>query len=89
MNNLFHTEDCALSLLCRCCRARVCEQQLTKAERMKVPRDLWSYGYETRCHSSPIKQVKSYLRNFSIGYNLGIFNHFVHRLLRIRKDGGA
>src|SRR5581483_1471028 len=41
MRQLFHTEDCALSLLCRCCRAPVCERRLARADRLRMQRDLW------------------------------------------------
>jgi hypothetical protein len=36
MNHLFHTEDCGVSLLCRCCRSPVCKQRLSKADRMRL-----------------------------------------------------
>jgi hypothetical protein len=42
MNEIFHTEDCGISLLCRCCRAPVCEQRLSKADRLRVRRELWA-----------------------------------------------
>lgn len=41
MNEIFHTEDCGVSLICRCCRARVCERNLSRADRMRMRRDLW------------------------------------------------
>jgi len=42
MKELFHTEDCGISLICRCCRAPVCEQRLSRADRMRVQRELWA-----------------------------------------------
>jgi len=41
MHELFHTEDCGLSLLCRCCRAPVCERHLSRADRMQFRGELW------------------------------------------------
>ena len=46
MSHLFHTEDCGVSLLCRCCRSPVCKQRLSKADRMRIQRD-WA-PYPTR-----------------------------------------
>src|SRR5687767_5986008 len=46
MNEIFHTEDCGLSLICRCCRGPVCAQRLSKADRLRVQKD-WA-AYPTR-----------------------------------------
>ena len=45
MNEIFHTEDCAISLICRCCRAPVCKQRLAKADRMQMHRWLWPHAH--------------------------------------------
>jgi hypothetical protein len=47
-HELFHTEDCGLSLLCRCCRGPVCAQRLSKADRMAVNGGLWRYTCRAR-----------------------------------------
>jgi len=41
MHEIFHSEDCGLSLICRCCRADVCDQRLTRSQRMTRRGDLW------------------------------------------------
>ena len=61
MNELFHTEDCGISLICRCCRGPVYAQRLTRAERVRVQRELWSREYRRAHHSSPIGHAKRYL----------------------------
>jgi hypothetical protein len=71
MNELFHTEDCALSLICRCCRSPVCERYLTRADRMKVQRDLWPHHGPQRIRSDPKLRAERYLFN----------SHFYRRLL--------
>ncbi len=71
MNELFHTEDCALSLICRCCRSPVCEQYLTRADRMKVQRDLWPHHRPQQIRSVPKHRAERYLFNI----------HFYRRLL--------
>jgi hypothetical protein len=62
MKELFHTEDCGLSLICRCCRGPVCEQRLTKADRLRVHHELWAqkdrrrYGFQTRLAKRHVQQ---------------------------------
>lgn len=48
MHELFHTEDCGVSLLCRCCRAPVCERHLSRADRMQFRRELWPSEFARR-----------------------------------------
>ena len=61
MNELFHTEDCGISLICRCCRGPVCEQRLSRADRMRVQRELWadysptSKSFTTKSWRQPLK----------------------------------
>ncbi len=43
MNEIFHSEDCGLSLICRCCRAEVCDQRLTRSQRITRRGELWPY----------------------------------------------
>ena len=62
MKELFHTEDCGLSLICRCCRGPVSEQRLTRADRLRVQRELWAqkdrrrYGFRTRPAKRHVQQ---------------------------------
>ena len=59
MHELFHTEDCGLSLICRCCRGPICERRLTRSDRLRVQRDLWpNYGW--RNPASRIRRARSY-----------------------------
>lgn len=43
MKHSFHTEDCGVSLICRCCRGPICEQRLSKADRMRIQREWAEY----------------------------------------------
>ncbi|GEM_PF-6686364 len=72
MRQLFHTEDCALSLLCRCCRAPVCERRLARADRLRMQRDLWPAAM------TPMgaRVSKKRARGFSDIFNLSIFQCF-------------
>jgi hypothetical protein len=44
MHEQFHTEDCGISLICRCCRGPVCERYLSRTDRLRRQRDLWPDG---------------------------------------------
>jgi IS5 family transposase len=44
MHKMFHTEDCGLSLICRCCRGPICERRLTRADRLRGQHNLWAQG---------------------------------------------
>ncbi len=74
MREIFHTEDCGLSLLCRCCRGEVCEQRLANSDRMRAHKELWplpcrdaSIGKNSRRIADAIKQVvKSMIRGLHI-----------------------
>jgi hypothetical protein len=44
MNEQFHTEDCGISLICRCCRGPVCKRYLSRTDRLRCQRDLWPDG---------------------------------------------
>ena len=57
MHELFHTEDCGLSLICRCCRGPVCERRLTRADRLRMQRDLWPSTMKQRDETDPQKRV--------------------------------
>jgi len=71
MNELFHTEDCGISLICRCCRAPICERNTTKADRMRVQRDLWApENWRGRHVFRPRRDKrcpKSFFRNLTSG----------------------
>jgi len=43
MHEIFHSEDCGVSLICRCCRAEICDQRLTRSQRIARRGDLWPY----------------------------------------------
>ena len=62
MNELFHTEDCGLSLICRCCRGPVCEQRLSRADRMRVQRELWM-DYSQTTQSFATKSWRRHPKN--------------------------
>ncbi len=79
MKELFHTEDCGLSLICRCCRGPVCEQRLTRADRMSVQRELWAQEARQRRHRSPQKHAERYLKK---AFNCVISGLFT-RVLRL------
>jgi hypothetical protein len=62
MTEAFHTEDCGLSLICRCCRGPVCEQRLTKADRMRMQRELWAHEDRRHRYGSSTRHIKPYMR---------------------------
>ena len=64
MNELFHTEDCGLSLICRCRRGPVCEQRFTRADRMRVQRDLWAQEERRHRYGASTRHAKRHLRKF-------------------------
>ena len=64
MNELFHTEDCGLSLICRCCRGPVCAQRFTRADRMRVQRDLWAQEERRHRYGASTRHAKRHLRKF-------------------------
>ena len=80
MNELFHTEDCGLSLICRCCRGPVCEGRLTRADRRKRKRDLWALEYRHCRPIFPFEHAKRCLRK-RFGYFVGVSNRVATRVL--------
>jgi hypothetical protein len=60
---LFHTEDCGLSLLCRCCRGSICEQRLSKSDRLKVELNFWTYAYGAHPHDRSMANSKRQLKH--------------------------
>lgn len=64
MKKLFHTEDCGLSLICRCCRRPVCERNLAKADRMRIQRELWSHEDRSLHYGSPPSRAKRCRQQF-------------------------
>jgi hypothetical protein len=73
MHELFHTEDCGLSLICRCCRGPICERRLTRSDRLRVQRDLWASAMKHRGGSDPKKRAT---RAFSAIFSFSIFRWF-------------
>jgi len=73
MHELFHTEDCGLSLICRCCRAPICERRLARSDRLYVERDLWPNAIKQTGGSNPKKRAT---RTFSGIFRLSIFRWF-------------
>jgi hypothetical protein len=74
MHELFHTEDCGLSLICRCCRGPICERRLTRADRLRVQRDLWPSAMKQPGGHNPQKRVTR-----AVG---GIFSFAIFRWFR-------
>lgn len=72
MNEIFHTEDCGISLLCRCCRAPVCEQRLSKADRLRVRRELWAPEDWRGRNVSLTGHDKRYPRSFFSTFTSGL-----------------
>jgi len=64
MKELFHTEDCGLSLICRCCRGPVCERTLTKADRLRLQRELWAQEDRRHRYGSSTRHAKPCMRKF-------------------------
>ena len=64
MKHFFHTEDCDVSLICRCCRGPVCEQRLSKADRMRVERD-WA-AYSTRQGGAASESSRGVFGRFAV-----------------------
>lgn len=64
MKHFFHTEDCGVFLICRCCRGPVCEQRLSKADRMRVERD-WAM-YSTRQGDAASESSRGFFRRFAV-----------------------
>lgn len=73
MNELFHTEDCGLSLICRCCRTPVCERNLSRADRMRIHRELWPH-VSTKNQVRRAGSAQQYLRKVYGRVNLGVLN---------------
>jgi hypothetical protein len=88
MNELFHTEDCGISLICRCCRGPVCEQRLTKADRLRVQRDLWE-GYSQTRQSFAIKISRRHLKNVFGCFAPEIIKRLAGWVLHGQKNGEA
>jgi hypothetical protein len=80
MTEFFHTEDCGLSLICRCCRGPVCEQRLTRADRMRVQRELWAQEDRRQRYDFRTKLAKRHVEKFFIFPILALFAR-VTRLL--------
>lgn len=74
MHELFHTEECGLSLICRCCRAPICERRLARADRLRMQRDLWPSTTKQRSGKDPKKRVTRALS--------GIFSFCIFRWIR-------
>jgi hypothetical protein len=88
MDELFHTEDCGISLICRCCRAQVCEQRLSRADRMRVRRELWSDYSQTR-QSFPMKSWRRRSKNVLGYFAPGILKRFARWALTGQENGAA
>ena len=73
MHELFHTEDCGLSLICRCCRAPICERRLARSDRLRVQRDLWPSAMKQRGESDSKKRATRAFRGI---FALSIFRWF-------------
>ena len=73
MNELFHTEDCGISLICRCCRAAVCERNLSRADRMRIHRGLWSH-VSTKNQVRHAGNAQPYLQKVYECITLGVLN---------------
>jgi len=69
MHELFHTEDCGLSLICRCCRGPICERHLARSDRLRIERGLWPVAMQPA-------RAKRARRMFSGIFNLSIFQRF-------------
>lgn len=74
MHELFHTEDCALSLLCRCCRGPTCERRLARSDRLRMQRDLWPGTIKQRSGTDPKRRATRALS--------GIFSFSIFRWFR-------
>ena len=67
MHELFHTEECALSLICRCCRGPTCERRLARSDCLRVQQDLWpvrSWHQPVSHTSNSEHRAKSYFAVF-------------------------
>jgi len=73
MNEMFHTEDCGVSLICRCCRGPACERRQTRSERMSVPRDLWPHCAPQHVQRFSMRNATRRLRGFFRCLTLGLF----------------
>jgi hypothetical protein len=73
MHEMFHTEDCGLSLICRCCRGPTGERCLARADRLYVQRDLWPSAMKQRGESDPKKRARG---TFSGILSFSIFRWF-------------
>jgi hypothetical protein len=80
MNELFHAEDCGLSLICRCCRAPACARTLTKADRLRIRRELWAQDVRRHRHGSSPGHTNTSMRTFFRGFASGFLTR-VTRLL--------
>jgi hypothetical protein len=81
MHESFHTEDCGLSLICRCCRARVCERTLAKGDRLRIRRELWAHGAPRHRHGASAGHVKSFVRMFVRGFASGFLSRVTRPFL--------
>jgi hypothetical protein len=79
MHESFHTEDCGLSLMCRCCRAPVCERTLAKADRLRIRRELWTRDVQRHPHGASAGHVKAFVRTLFRGFASG----FLTRVTRL------
>ncbi len=80
MNELFHTEDCGLSLICRCCRGPVCEARPTRTDRTKRQHDLWAFESRHCRPGFPLRHAKQYLRK-RFGCFIGLSNRLATQIL--------
>lgn len=96
MKEIFHTEDCALSLICRCCRGPVCDHRLAKSDRMARACNLWGDAPRSRSRgrsdartkpNSPTQPGGFQTRPYGFGVFLRILRLLL-RWLRIRNPNG-
>jgi hypothetical protein len=88
MNESFHTEDCGISLICRCCRAAVCEQRLSRADRMRSQRELWA-DYSQTDQNVTMKSWRRRSENVLGCFAPGIFKRIAHWFLNGQDSGAA
>jgi hypothetical protein len=83
MHEQFHTEDCGISLICRCCRGPVCYRHLSHADRMSIRRELWPSELPRR------QDIRLNDRRWTIHCNLAakMFRQIARWALRTRDSG--
>jgi hypothetical protein len=75
MNEQFHTDDCGISLICRCCRGPVCYRHLSRADRLSIRRELW-----------PSELPRARSRGQRLSLAAGILTQIVRWALRFRNS---